>query len=177
MYTAHTSALSFKDNRLRSQVPTSASTLAPTSDHFRSSWRLGPSHTPRMRMDPLLQWKGPGRGMPPLHAPNRKISLLSKLTLALATCLNVRRQRDPRKCTRLLGELSKLNVNVTAVQETHFICTADARLLEDDFVILSAFGGRCSAGVSVLIRRSLNADVDLVFSGDGGRLVVTDVAV
>ena len=85
MYTAHTSTLPFKDNRLRSQVPTCPSTLANTSNHFPSSWSPGPNHTPRMRIGPSLQRKGPGRGVPPLKAPNRKPSLLSKLTLATAT--------------------------------------------------------------------------------------------
>ena len=41
----------------------------------------------------------------------------------------------------------------------------------------SAYGSRTSAGVSLLIGRSLDADVDVVFAGDGGRLVVADVAV
>ena len=85
MYTVHTSALPFKDNRLRSQATTRASTLARTSNQLHSSWRPGPNHTPRMRTGLSLQRKGPGRGMLPLQAPNRKPSLLSKLTLAPAT--------------------------------------------------------------------------------------------
>ena len=85
MCSAHTSALSFKDNFLRSQVPTCASTLARTSNQLRSSWRPGLNHTPRIRTEPSLQRKGPGRGTLPLQAPNRKPSLLSKLTLAPAT--------------------------------------------------------------------------------------------
>ena len=85
MYLAHTSTLPFKDNRLRSQVATCASTLARTSNQFHSSWRPGPNHTSKMPMDPSLQRKGPGRGTPPLQAPNCKPSLLSKLTLAPAT--------------------------------------------------------------------------------------------
>ena len=89
MYTAHTFTLPFKENRLQSQVPTCTSTLACTSNQFRSSWRLCPNHTLRMRMGPLLQRKGPGRRMPPLQAPNHKLSLLSKLTLAPATSSNL----------------------------------------------------------------------------------------
>ena len=85
MYMVHTSALPFKDNRLRSQATTHASTLARTSNQFRSIWRRGPNHTPRMRTGPSLQRRGPGRGTLPLQAPNRKPSLLSKLTLAPAT--------------------------------------------------------------------------------------------
>ena len=50
-------------------------------------------------------------------------------------------------------------------------------MLEDDFVVLSALNGRCSAGVILLIGCSLNADVDLVYAGDRRRLVVADVTV
>ena len=49
IYTAHASTLPFKDNCLRSQVPTWASTSAWTSDQFRSSWRLSLNHTPNMQ--------------------------------------------------------------------------------------------------------------------------------
>ena len=54
------------------------------------------------------------------------------MTLNLAT-LNVRGLRDARKCTRLLGELKNLGVDVAAVQETNFACSADCRVLESDF--------------------------------------------
>ena len=98
------------------------------------------------------------------------------MALNLAT-LNVRGLRDPSKCTRLLGELKNLGVDVAAVQETHFPCSADCQVLESDFNVFSAYGSRASAGVSLLVGRSLDAEVDVVFAGDGGRLVVADVAV
>ena len=98
------------------------------------------------------------------------------MALNLAT-LNVKGLRDPGKCTRLLDELKTLGVDVAAVQETHFICGADCRVLESDFNVFSAYGSRTSVGVSLLVGRSLEADVDVVFEGDGGRLVVADVAV
>ena len=98
------------------------------------------------------------------------------MALNLAS-LNVSELRDPIRCTHLLGELSNLGVHVATVQETHFICAADCRVLESDFVVFSAFGIRCSAGVSLLVGRSLNANVNLVFAGDEGRLVVADIAV
>ena len=63
------------------------------------------------------------------------------------------------------------------MQETHFTCGADCRVLENDFNVFSAYGSRTSAGVSLLVGRSFDADVDVVFAGDGGRLVVTDVGV
>ena len=50
-------------------------------------------------------------------------------------------------------------------------------MLEGDFVVVSAFGSHCSAGVSLLVGCSLNAIVSLVFADDGGRLVVADIAV
>ena len=90
---------------------------------------------------------------------------------------NVRGLRDSSKCTCLLDELKNLSVDVATVLETNFICAADRRILENDFNVFSAYGSRSSAGVSLLVGRSLDADVDVVFSGGGGRLVVADVAV
>ena len=98
------------------------------------------------------------------------------MALNLAS-LNVRGLRDSSKCTRLLAELRNLEVDVAAVQETHFTCGADCRVLESDFNVFSAYGSRTSAGVSLLVGHSLDADIDVVFAGDGGRLVVADVAV
>ena len=88
------------------------------------------------------------------------------MSLNLAS-LNVRGLRDTNECARLIGELSNLSVNVAVVQETNFICAANAWVLEDDFVVLSALDGHYRSGVSLLIGRSLNTDVDLVFSGVG----------
>ena len=44
-------------------------------------------------------------------------------------------------------------------------------------MVFSAFGSSCSPGVSLIVRRSLNVIVNLVFVDDGGRLVVAGVAV
>ena len=93
------------------------------------------------------------------------------------TTLNVWGLRDPSKCAHLVVELKKLGEDVAAVQETHFTCSVDCHVLESDFNVFSAYGSRSSAGFSLLIGRSLDADVDVVFAGDGGRLVVADVAV
>ena len=84
MYTSDTSTLPFKDKSLRNQVPTLAFTLPCTYDQSHSSWSPCPNHTPKMRMGPSLQLKGPGRRMPTFQAPNRKPSLLSKLILTPA---------------------------------------------------------------------------------------------
>ena len=98
------------------------------------------------------------------------------MALNLAS-LNVRGLRDSSRCLHLLGELSNLRVDVAAMQETHFICAVDCWPLEGDFVLFSAFGSRCSAGVSLLVECSLNVNVNIVFAGGEGWLVVADIAV
>ena len=96
------------------------------------------------------------------------------MALNLAT-LNARGLRDSSKCVHLLGELSYLGVNVAAVQETHTICTVDCQVLENDYVVLSAYGSCSSVGVSLLIEHSLNANVNLVLADDRGWLVANVV--
>ncbi len=58
------------------------------------------------------------------------------MALNLAS-LNVRGLRDSSKCAHLLAELKNLGVDVAAVQETHFTCGADCRVLENDFNVFS----------------------------------------
>ena len=72
------------------------------------------------------------------------------MALNLAT-LNSKGLKDPSKCVRLLDKLLNLSVDVTAVQETQFTYAADCRVLEDDYVVLSAYGSGNSVGVSLLI--------------------------
>ena len=84
---------------------------------------------------------------------------------------------DPSKCSHLLSELLNLNVDVATVLETHFTCAADCRILEFYYVVLSAQRSHSNIGASLLIGRSLNADVNLVLVDDWGRLVVADVTV
>ena len=60
---------------------------------------------------------------------------------------------------------------VAAVQETHLTCSADGRVLENDYVVLSAYGCRSSVGVSLLIGRSFDADVSLVLGDDRAGLL------
>ena len=100
----------------------------------------------------------------------------TRMALNVAS-LNARGLRDASKCAHLLAELSNLCVDVAAVQETHFVCGADCRVLEDDFVVYSAFSSLFGAGVSLLVGHSLDAVVNVVFAGDRGRLLVADVAV
>ena len=77
--------------------------------------------------------------------------------------LNARGLRYPSKCARLLDELSNLCVYVAVGQETHFTCAEDCQVLEDDFVVFTAFDSDCSAEASLLFGCSLNATVNLVF--------------
>ena len=91
--------------------------------------------------------------------------------------LDARGLRDPSKCARLLGELSDLSVDVTAVQETYFTCVADCQVPEVNYVVFSVSGSCSNTGVSLLVGRCLNADENLVLAVDGGQLVVADVAV
>ena len=72
----------------------------------------------------------------------------------------------------LVGPLN-VYVEVAAVPDTRFTCEVNCWVLEDDFVVFSAFGSRCSAWLSQLVERIFNAIVHLVFADDGGRLVVT----
>ena len=72
---------------LKGQTPSKSGThlcfyLGP---YFQPISIQGPNHTPRMHTSPSLQRKGPGRGTPPLQAPNRRPSHSSKLILAPAT--------------------------------------------------------------------------------------------
>ena len=48
---------------------------------------------------------------------------------------------------------------------------------ERDFVVLSAYGSRSSAGISLLVGRTLDVDVNVVFAGNRGQLIVADVDV
>ena len=56
-------------------------------------------------------------------------------------------------------------MNVAAVQEIHFISAVDCQVLENDFAVFSAYGSRSSTGISLLVGRSLDADVNVVFAG------------
>ena len=91
--------------------------------------------------------------------------------------LNARELRDASKCPYLFAGLSNLCVNVAAMQETHFTYEADCWVLENDFVVYLVFSSHLSTGVSLLVGCSLDAIVNVVFAGDGGQLLVADVAV
>ena len=85
-------------------------------------------------------------------------------------------QVNLNQCVHLLGEISNLSVNVTAVQETHFTFAADFWCWRMT-IVLSAYDSRSSVDASLLIGGNINVDENLVLADDGGRLVVADVAV
>ena len=85
--------------------------------------------------------------------------------------------RDPSKFLGLLGELLNLGVDVAAMQETHFICVVTVGYWKAILSFFSVFGSCCSTGVSLLVGCNLNANVNIVFAGDEGQLVVADMAV
>ena len=77
--------------------------------------------------------------------------------------VNMRGLRDPSKCVCLLGELLNLCVDVAWLT----LFAQLTRVLKNDFVVFSAYGSCGSAGVSLLVGRSLDVKVNLVFAGDG----------
>ena len=95
------------------------------------------------------------------------------MALNLVT-LNVRGLRDPSKYAHLLGKL--LNLSCCRARDL-LLLRCGLRVLEDDYVVLLAYGSCSSVEVSLLIGCSLNADVNLILADDGGQLVVADVAV
>ncbi len=50
-------------------------------------------------------------------------------------------------------------------QETRFICAEDCQVLENDFVVLSAFSNHCNAEVSLLLGHSLDTFINLGLGG------------
>lgn len=65
---------------------------------------------------------------------------------------------------------------MSAIQETNFVCDVDACVLFIDFVY-SAYGDRLVKVVSLLMRRTLGARVDLVHVNVRWVLIVADIAV
>ena len=131
-------------------------------------------HWARHRLLETGRWHPHLRWFPPRC--QHWVGKCARMALNVAS-LNARGLRDASKCAHLLAELSNLCVDVAAVQKTHFTCETDCRVLENDFVVYSAFGCCPSAGVSLLVGRSLDAIVNVVFAGDGDRLLEADVAV
>ena len=73
------------------------------------------------------------------------------------------------KCARLLAE-PKNRCHCGARDSLHLRCGLSGA--GEHLKIFSAYGSRSNAGVSLLVGRNPDADVDVVFAGDLSRLVV-----
>ena len=93
------------------------------------------------------------------------------------TTLNARGLRDPSKCAWLLSELSNLWWMLLQCKRLTSFAQRTVGCWGTTLKSFSVFGSRCSTGISLLVERSLNVIVNLVFAGDEGRLVIVDVAV
>lgn len=77
---------------------------------------------------------------PPLFIANNPDGRLKQfIRNGKLACLNAKGLRDQSKAVRLLRELLSPGVDLTAIQETHFICDVDARVQPSDFVVYSAY--------------------------------------
>ena len=98
------------------------------------------------------------------------------MSLNLAS-LNARGLRCRGRAARTLRNLLQLDIDVCALQETHFTESRDERVFAGDFHVFSSYGTYQGRGVSLLVKRSLNAVVDVLFTDTDGRLVVADLKV
>ena len=85
--------------------------------------------------------------------------------------------RNASSAASLLKNLLELGIDVAALQETNFTCPRDERVFENDYVVYSAYTVSRGAGVSLLVKRSLNAVVNLLYTDTQGRLLVADLSV
>ena len=85
--------------------------------------------------------------------------------------------KDRGYVLRVQSELLNLSIDVAMMQETYLIFKEDGQVLKSNNILLSAFGYHLNAGDRLLIRRSLNEDINVVSVGEEGRLVVADVVV
>ena len=98
--------------------------------------------------------------------------------MALNICtLNTRGLRDSSCAARLLRSLIELQIDVVALQETHFVSSMDERVFRDDFFVFSSYGTTKGCGVTLLVKQSLDAVVNVVFRDEEGRLLVADLSV
>ena len=90
---------------------------------------------------------------------------------------NARGLRNASSAASLLKNLLEYGIDVAALQETNFTCPRDERVFENDYVVYSAYTASRGAGVSLLVKRSLNAVVNLLYTDTQGRLLVADLSV
>lgn len=82
--------------------------------------------------------------------------------------------RDRSKAAHTLRDLLSFGVYVVLIQETDCVCEVDVRALSSDYVICSAYGDQLARNVSLRVKRTLGARVDLVHVDLGVWLIVTD---
>lgn len=75
----------------------------------------------------------------------------------MLACFNAKGLRDQSKTTRLLRGLLSFSMDVAAMEETHLF----ARVVPSDFFVYSAYGNRQAGGVSLLVKCTLGARMDL----------------
>lgn len=85
--------------------------------------------------------------------------------------------RERSKAARLLRDLLSFGVDVVAIQETRFVCDVDASVVSNEIVVYSAYGSRRVRGVSLLVKRCLDAKVGIVHLGAEDRFIVADITV
>lgn len=76
--------------------------------------------------------------------------------------LNARGLRDRSKAARLFRDPFSFWIDVDAIEETHFVCEIDDRVLSSDFVFYSACRYVLTRSVFFLVKGTLVTSVDLV---------------
>lgn len=61
-----------------------------------------------------------------------------------------------------LCDLSSLGMDVAVIQETHFVCDINSHVLYSDVVVYSAYRDQVAKGVSLLVKRFLDARMNFV---------------
>ena len=84
-----------------------------------------------------------------ISGPSSSLYVSGSEWLNLAS-LNEKELREPIICACLLGELSNYSVDVAAVQETHFICTEDSRVLFSLFSIRQPLHSLCKSDAALM---------------------------
>lgn len=79
--------------------------------------------------------------------------------------LNAMGFRDRSMAACLLRDLMSIGVDVTAIQERHFLREVHGRVLSNDYVDYSACGDLIARCVSLLVKPNLDASVVLVQVG------------
>ena len=91
--------------------------------------------------------------------------------------LNARGLQSVSKQSSLLKELKSHDVDVAAIEETHFVSASDSRVLAKGYSVVSTYGTTRSRGVSLLVKSVLQPRLSVFHRDAAGRLIVVDVAI